>query len=224
MATRDVFSEDELAQLRGFPEPGRAELIRFFTLAPADEAFLRKFRGRGKVLGAAVQLCTLPWLGFVPDDVTTAPAAAVARLSDRLGIPVGELRGYGGREQTRTGHLRDIVAFLGWRTVDGPRWKELEEFLLARAMEHDSPKLLFRQACEYLASSRVVRPGVVSILERIAASRSQARTSTGHVSPRCCRASGGAPTLTACWWSIPCWAGRGCHGWAPGLWQRRGRR
>ena len=42
MATRDVFSEDELAQLRGFPEPARAELIRYFTLAPADEAFVRK--------------------------------------------------------------------------------------------------------------------------------------------------------------------------------------
>ena len=118
------------------------------------------------MLGAAVQLCTLPWLGFVPDDVTTAPAAAVARLSERLGIPVGELRSYDSREQTRTGHLREIVAYLGWRTVDGPRWKDLEEFLFARAMEHDSPKLLFRQSCEYLASSRVVRPGVVSILER----------------------------------------------------------
>ena len=86
MATRDVFSEDELAQLRGFPEPARAELIRYFTLAPADEAFVRKFRGRDNVLGAAVQLCTLPWLGFVPDDVAAAPAAAVARLSEKLGI------------------------------------------------------------------------------------------------------------------------------------------
>ena len=28
-------------------------------------------------------------------------------------------------------------------------------------MEHDSPKLLFRLACEYLSSGRVVRPGVV---------------------------------------------------------------
>ena len=63
MATRDVFSEDELAQLRAFPEPGRADLIRFFTLAAADVAFLRKFRGPGKVLGAAVQLCTLPLAG-----------------------------------------------------------------------------------------------------------------------------------------------------------------
>ncbi|MGH3198885.1 MAG: hypothetical protein ACRDOH_34900 [Streptosporangiaceae bacterium] len=34
MATRDVFSADELAQLKGFPEIGRAELIRFFTLTP----------------------------------------------------------------------------------------------------------------------------------------------------------------------------------------------
>ena len=178
MATRDVFSEDELAQLRGFPEPGRADLIRFFTLAAADVAFLRKFRGPDKVLGAVVQLCTLPWLGFVPDDVTAAPAAAVARLSEKLDIPVGELRGYGGREQTRTGHLREITAYLGWKMADEPRWKDLEEFLFARAMEHDSPKLLFRQACEYLSSSRVVRPGVVSILERVAAARSRARKET----------------------------------------------
>jgi Domain of unknown function (DUF4158) len=66
MATRDVFSEDELAQLRGFPEPARAELIRYFTLGSADEAFVRKFRGQDNVMGVAMQLCTLPWLGFVP--------------------------------------------------------------------------------------------------------------------------------------------------------------
>ena len=57
-------------------------------------------------------------------------------------------------------------------------WKELEEFLLARAMEHDSPKLLFRLACEYLSSSRVVRPGVVNVLERVAAARERAREET----------------------------------------------
>jgi len=118
-----VFSEDELAQLRGFPEPARAELIRYFTLAPADEAFVRKFRAQDNVMGVAVQLCTLPWLGFVPDDVAAAPAVVVARLSEKLGIPVGALRGYGAREQTRTGHLREVAGYLGWRTVDGPRWK-----------------------------------------------------------------------------------------------------
>lgn len=105
MATRDVFSDEELGQLRGFPEISRAELIRFFTLSAADEAFVRRFRGPGNVLGAAVQLCTLPWLGFVPDEVASAPAVAVARLADRLGVAVAELDGYGTRGQTRTDHL-----------------------------------------------------------------------------------------------------------------------
>jgi hypothetical protein len=58
-------------------------------------------------------LCTLPWLGFVPDDVTAAPAPAVARLSQRLGIPIGELRGYGEREQPRTDHLREVTGYAG---------------------------------------------------------------------------------------------------------------
>jgi len=178
VATRDVFSDDELAQLRGFPEPARAELIRYFTLGSADEAFVRKFRGQDNVMGVAVQLCTLPWLGFVPDDVAAAPAAVVARLSEKLGIPAGALRGYGARGQTRTDHLREVAGYLGWRTVDGPRWKDLEEFLFARAMEHDSPKLLFRQACEYLSSSMLVRPGIVKILERVAAARERAREET----------------------------------------------
>jgi hypothetical protein len=70
VATRDVFSPEELAQLRGFPEIDRAALIRHFTVTGPDEVFLRKYRGARNVLGVAVQLCTLPWLGFVPDDVT----------------------------------------------------------------------------------------------------------------------------------------------------------
>jgi hypothetical protein len=178
VATRDVFSAGELARLRGFPESTRAELIRYFTLTGPDVAFLRKFHGTGNVLGAGVQLCSLPWLGFVPDDVTVVPAAAVARLAERLDIPAGDLAGYGQRGQTRTEHLREVLAYTGWRTVDRPGWKELDEFLFARAMEHDSPKLLFRLACEYLASQRMVRPGVILLLEHVASARERARAET----------------------------------------------
>ncbi len=71
---------------------------------------------------------------------------------------MGELRFYGAREPTRTDHLREIIGYSGWRTMDALEWKELDEFLFARAMEHDSPKLLFGLACEYLASAHLVRP------------------------------------------------------------------
>jgi hypothetical protein len=166
VATQDVFSAEELARLRGSPEINRAELIRYFTLTGADEAFVRQFRTGRNVLGVAVQSCTLPWLGFVPDEVALAPDAVVGRLSQRLGIAMGELRGYGEREQTRTDHLREVAGYAGWRSMDTAEWKDLDEFLFARAMEHDSPKLLFRLACEYLLSSRVLRPGVILLLRR----------------------------------------------------------
>jgi len=35
-----VFADEELERLRGFPEIGREELFRFFTLAPADGALV----------------------------------------------------------------------------------------------------------------------------------------------------------------------------------------
>ena len=106
------------------------------------------------------------------------PGASGGQAGRPLGIPATELHGYGQREQTRTEQLREILAYTGWQAIDVPGWKELDEFLFARAMEHDSPKLLFRLACEYLASGRVVRPGVVSLLERVASARERARAET----------------------------------------------
>jgi len=101
VATR-VFADEELARLREFPEIGREELIRFFTLSPADLAFVDPGRGRGPAdrLGIAVALCTLPWLGFVPDRVVTAPPVAVARLAEQLRVDGTEIRSYGRRAQT----------------------------------------------------------------------------------------------------------------------------
>jgi len=55
-----VFIDQELEALRQFPEIGREELFRFFTLTPADVAFVAPGRGRGPTdrLGLAVALCT----------------------------------------------------------------------------------------------------------------------------------------------------------------------
>jgi hypothetical protein len=57
-----MFSEEQLEQLRSFPDIGRDDLIRYFTLTQADMAFVDPGRGRGPAdrLGLAVQLCTNP--------------------------------------------------------------------------------------------------------------------------------------------------------------------
>src|SRR5207249_10457070 len=98
----------------GYPEFDEDELIGLFTLSPADVAFVDPGRGRGPAdrLGLAVQLCTLPWLGFVPDEVRAAPPVAVGRLAQRLQVDAGALAGYGERAQTRTDHLRLVTEYL----------------------------------------------------------------------------------------------------------------
>ena len=173
-----VFADEELERLRGFPEIGRDELFRFSTLTLADIAFVDPGRGPADRLGLPVALCTLPWLGFVPDKVSTAPPVAVARLADQLGVDSAELRSYGRRAKTRTEHLRLVAQYLGWRPPSTLELKELDEFLLARAMEHDSPTLLFRLACEYLISARVIRPGPVIVVKRVAHAREEAQRET----------------------------------------------
>lgn len=82
-------------------------------------------------LGLAVALSTLPWLGFMPDTVSSAPPVAVVRLADQLGVDPAELRSYGRRAKTRTEHLRLVARYLGWRLPTTLEIKELDEFLLA---------------------------------------------------------------------------------------------
>jgi hypothetical protein len=181
MASR-LFSDDQLEALKGFPDIDKDELIRFFTLTPADVAFVDPGRGRGPAdrLGLAVQLCTLPWLGFVPDEVRAAPPVAVGRLAQRLRVDAAVLAGYGERPQTRTDHLRLVTDYLSWKPAgsDGVAVKELEEFLLGRAMEHDSPTTLFNLACEYLIAARTVRPGAVTLTQMVASARTTATALT----------------------------------------------
>jgi hypothetical protein len=52
--------------------------------------------------------------------------------------------------------------------------KELAQFLPDRAMEHDSPALLFNLAAGYLISAKVIRPGVVTLMEVAGAARAGA--------------------------------------------------
>jgi len=151
LATR-VFSDEELAQLRGFPEVTRDELIRSFTLTSANRAFVDPGRRRSARdrLGLAVQ----------------------------LHVDAGALAGYGERAQTRTDHLRLVLQYAGWRVPRSLEVKELDEFLLARAMEHDSPSRLFRRACETLRASQVLGRGAVSLGDRVAAARPDAGAET----------------------------------------------
>ena len=119
----------------------------------------------------------------MPDQVRSAPPAAVDRLADRLGVDPAALSSYGRRTQTRSDHLGMIAEYLGWKTAPAgsEEMKELEQFLLDRAMEHDSPTLPFSLAREYLVSAKVIRPGAIVLAKMIGTARKGAGDLTAQL-------------------------------------------
>ncbi|MDP9868926.1 MULTISPECIES: DUF4158 domain-containing protein [Streptosporangium] len=92
------------------------------------------------------------------DDLQGAPRAVVIRLANQLALHPGVLDFYG-RPQPRSDHLKLVAGYLGWRQpkpASAPM-KELEQFLLDRAMEHDAPSLQRRR--RWRSGPGEARPG-----------------------------------------------------------------
>jgi TnpA family transposase len=172
-------SETERARLSRFPDDiAPADLITFFTLSEADTAQVPKRTTAANRLGFALQLCTLRFLGFCPTDLRTIPAAAVHFVADQLQVSPEELGVYGEREQTRSDHLLHLQRYLGFRRASAADLRDLGHWLLARALEHDRPTLLFQMACEHLRTAKILRPAVTPIERLVAMARQDAQTET----------------------------------------------
>ena len=120
--------------LAGFPsELDAAVLKRFFALGPADLSEVRRRRSAPNRLGWALQLCALRMLGFRPEDVWSAPEAAVAFVARQLGVVPDVLAAYGHRAHTRQDHAGQVPAYLGFRLADVTELEELSVGVVTRA-------------------------------------------------------------------------------------------
>ena len=107
------------------------------------------------------------------------------RVGGQLGLAPDEvpelLASYGGWEgRTRRDHRALVLTRLGWRTCGSRERKQLDAFLLARALEHDAPGVLLQMACDWLRHERIMRPSVDTLSRRVAAARDGARAQTYH--------------------------------------------
>ena len=175
-------TDAERARLSGYPEEvGEEALAAYFLLTDDELGLVRRHRGDGNRLGFALQLCTLRFLGFIPDDLRAAPANVVMYLARQLGIPpsaAAEVHGYADRDQTRSDHQREVEAAIGFRLVDTGDLTQLGDWLLERALEHDKPTLLLQMATEHLRAARLVRPGITTLERLVSSARERAEHET----------------------------------------------
>jgi len=108
-------SDAEIERLGAFPEHiERGDVIRFFSPAGEDLAFVRTQRGASNQLGIALQLGAVRWLGFIPEDLTAAPPEALAALGEALDVPPRAIFEYAVRAPTRVEHRLLVRAHAGW--------------------------------------------------------------------------------------------------------------
>jgi hypothetical protein len=96
----ELFTEAERARRNRFPDViAYEDLVTFFTLSERDLRSIPRSREPHNRLGYALQLCTLRFMGFVPDDLRSAPPDAVAFVAQQLAITPHVLAAYGVRAQ-----------------------------------------------------------------------------------------------------------------------------
>ena len=97
-----------------FPEDIPDEdLFVYFRLSETDHDVVDKQREAHTRLGFALQLCALRYLGFAPDDLSTAPWEAVVYVAQQLNVTPEAIKTYGNRIKTRTTHLQRVQDHLG---------------------------------------------------------------------------------------------------------------
>jgi hypothetical protein len=168
-------------ELSSFPaHAGSEDVKRFFELEVNDLRWVLSHHVDTR-LGVAVQLCSLRWLGFVPDALAELPDPALLSLCAQLESDPDDLRVYGARAQTRSDHFQAVRRRAGFRAFDAQERSPFEEWLALRAMEQERPKALWELCCEHLLAERVERPAVAALVRMIGAARERAHTRTSEL-------------------------------------------
>jgi hypothetical protein len=178
MPTR-FLSDAEIERLERFPETiDRRDLARHFELDSDDLRFVRQQNGEPGRLGIALQLCSLRWLGFVPDELSAAPPEAIAMVAESLDVAARAIFEYSVRAPTRREHRLAVREHARFVTAGEDELESLRGWLLERALEHERPSLLFSQACVELHRRRVERPAIDRVMRLVAWARERAHEQT----------------------------------------------
>ena len=165
--------------MEGWPEAiERRDLVRYFALDGEDLDFVREQRGAADRLGIALQLCSLRWLGFVPEDLADAPEDALVMLGAALDVAPRAIFDYAVRAPTRVEHRLAVREHGGYRAFSEAQLAQVGGRLVDAALEHERPSLVLLRVCEILRAERVERPSVDRLVRLVGWARERAHERT----------------------------------------------
>jgi TnpA family transposase len=144
------------------------DLIRHYTLSPADLALIARRRRPHNRLGFAVQLCALRFPGRLLRPGEAVPREVLSFVADQLDLDPDTLADYAVRSQTRYDQLESLYAVYGFRTFTQPDQRETAKWLLPVALATTSGVALAGLLLEELRRRAIAAPGP-SVIERLVA-------------------------------------------------------
>ena len=172
-------SDSDRACLDRFPlDVNRDDLVRCFSLGGADLDLVWGRLSAGARLAGGLQIGALRLVGFVPDDLGSAPAEVIEFVAVQVDASSEDLDTYSSRVKTRWEHVNAVERHMRFRRAGSGELKELDGWLADQALEHDRPGTLFAMGCDHLMSEGVVRPGVTTIERHVVAARGRAWAET----------------------------------------------
>src|SRR2546427_13247166 len=105
----DFLSAAERDRWQRFPDViPHEDLVAFFWLSQEEIREVHRQRESQNRLGYALQLCTLRYLGFVPEDLQTTPLEVVTFVAEQLAVAPTVLTAYASRRRTQTDHQLSV--------------------------------------------------------------------------------------------------------------------
>ena len=174
MPWRDLLSPTQRAQVMALPASLR-EYEALYTLTPADLEFVGAHRTHTNRLGVAVQLCFLRYPGRAWTPEETEPAAMLRFIALQVGAEPVDLLGYAERDQTRRGHLVELMREYGFTAFGVKDYRALSTWLTEQARGTDNGLALVTLLSAEIRLRRIVVP-TLPVIERLAlACRARAR-------------------------------------------------
>lgn len=167
MPRRRVVTPPQLEALLALPT-AEIDLIRHYTLSPADLAVIARRRRPHNRLGIAVQLCALRFPGRLLRPGEVVPREVLAFVAGQLDLPGDALANYAIRSQTRYDQLDVLYAAYGFRTFTHPDQHALTRWLTTAALGVVNGVALAGLLLEELRRRAIAAPGP-SVVERMVA-------------------------------------------------------
>jgi TnpA family transposase len=173
MPRRRALTAAQLAGLFALPT-AEADLIRHWTLEPADLAAVERRRGDHNRLGFALQLCILRYPGRLLRAGETIPALALRFVADQVGAPPEAIAAYSARTQTRYQQLDALREAYGFGHLTPARRQEIGAWLLPVALAVTSPAVVAAALLDEMRRHRLIVPGPSVVEELVAAATTAA--------------------------------------------------